>query len=103
MVVDIVLICDDKCIPRNQCQLGKVGELIIGKNGNIRRAKLVVVSKSGSRNTCYCPIQKLVHFKIDYKSEELTDKEKDEINKNEVEADKGHKSDIKSTRKAAIA
>ena len=45
MVTDIVLISDDKRIPRKKWQ-------IIGKDGNIWGAKLVVVSKSGSRNTC---------------------------------------------------
>ena len=43
-----------------------------------------------------------MHFEIDYKSKESTDKEKDEVNEGDVEADKGHKSDIKSNRKAAI-
>ena len=57
MVGDIVLICDDNRIPRNQWQLGKVEEVIIGKYGNIPGAKLVVVSKSGSRSTCYRPIK----------------------------------------------
>ena len=57
MVDDIVLICDDKRFPRNQWRLGKVEELIIGKDGNIRGAKLVVVSKSGSRSICYYPIK----------------------------------------------
>ena len=68
----------------------------------MRGAKLVVVSKSGSRSICYRPIKKLVHFEIDYKSKESAVKEKDEVKKDEVEADKGHKSDIKSIRKAAI-
>ena len=57
MVGNIVLICDDNRISRNQWQLGKVEELIIGKDGNIRGAKLVVVSKSGSRSICYRPIK----------------------------------------------
>ena len=57
MVGDIVLICDNKGFPRNQWRLGKVEELIIGKDGNIRGAKLVVVSKSRSRSICYYPIK----------------------------------------------
>ena len=32
----------------------------------------------------------------------MANKEKDEVNKDKYEADKGHKSDIKATRKAAI-
>ena len=102
MVGDIVLICDDNRIPRNLWPLGKVKELIVGKIGNIRGAKLVVESKSGSRSTCYGPIKKLFYFETDYKSKESADKEKDEVKEDEVEADKGHTSDIKSTRKAAI-
>ena len=74
----------------------------VSKEINIRGAKLVVISKSGNRNTCHRPIRKLVHLEIDYKSKESVDKEKDEVNEDEVEADKGHKSDVKSTRKPAI-
>ena len=62
MVGGIVLICDDKHIPRNQCQLGKVEKLIVGKNSNIQGAKLVVVPKSGSRSTWYRPIKKISSF-----------------------------------------
>ena len=46
--------------------------------------------------------KKLVHFEIDYKSKESTNKGKDEVNEDEVEADKGRKSDTKSARKVAI-
>lgn len=74
----------------------------VSKEINIRGAKLVVISKSGSRNTCHRPIRKLVHLEIDYKSKESVDEEKDEVNEDEVKADKGHKSDVKSTRKPAI-
>ena len=52
---DIVLTCDDKYIPRNQWRLGKVEELIIRWDGNIRGAKLVVVFKSANRSICYRP------------------------------------------------
>ena len=63
---------------------------------------MVVVSKSGSRSTCYRPIQKLVHFEINYKSKESAGEEKHDANNEEMEPDKKHKSDIKSTIKAAI-
>ena len=43
-----------------------------------------------------------INFEIDYKSKEMANKEKDEVNKDKYEADKGHKSDIKATTKAAI-
>ena len=59
---DIVLICEDKHIPKNQWRLGKVEEPMIDKDGNIRGAKLVVVSKSGSRSICYRPIKKISSF-----------------------------------------
>ena len=39
---------------------------------------------------------------IHYKSKELANKEKDEVNDNGVETNKGHKSDMKSTRKSVI-
>ena len=57
MVGDIVLVCDDKRIPRNKWRLGKVEELAIGKDDNIRGAKLLVVSMSESKSTSYCPIK----------------------------------------------
>ena len=50
----------------------------------------------------YHPIKKLVHFEIHYKSKELANKEKDEVNDNGVETNKGHKSDMKSTRISVI-
>ena len=101
MVGDIVLIYDDKRIPRNQWRLGKVEELIISKDGNIRGAKLVVVSKSRSRSICYCPIKKFIlRLFTNQKNRQI--KRKMEVNEDKVEADKGHNSDIKSTRKAAI-
>ena len=106
MVGDIALICDDKCIPRNQWRLGKVG-----KDGKIREAKSNPIQSNR-------PMKKLVHFENDPKSKESAEKEKgevnedevdevnedevDEVNEDEVEADKGHKTDIKFTRKAAI-
>ena len=90
MVGDIALICDDKCIPRNQWRLGKVG-----KDGKIREAKSNPIQSNR-------PMKKLVHFEIDPKSKESAEKEKGEVNEDEVEADKGHKTDIKFTRKAAI-
>ena len=78
-----------KRTPRKQQRLGKIEELIIGKDGNLRGAKLVAVSKSGNRSIAYRPIRKLVHFEIYYKSKESAHKEKDEVNENEVEADNG--------------
>ena len=100
MVGDIVLICDDKRIPRNKWRLGKVEELAIGKDGNIRGAKLLVVSMSESKSTSYCPIKN--YFILRLITNQKNRQIKREVNKDEVDANKGHMSDIKSTKTEAL-
>ena len=56
---DVVLIRDEH-LPRQKWRLGKVEELIVGTDRNIRGAKLKVVSKTGESTTCHRPVQKLV-------------------------------------------
>ena len=102
-----VLICDETSMSRNQWRLGKVNEVVVGKDGKIQGSKVIIVPKSGTRSTCYRPVQKLIQFEIDYKLRETdgdkdVDNERDEIKDDEVMADIVDKSDIKSTRKAAI-
>ena len=61
---DVVVIKEDFKVPRNEWKLGKVTELIKGTDGNTRGAKLLTISKSGFRTSCYRPIQKLIPFEI---------------------------------------
>ena len=86
-------------MPRNQWQSQKADEVVVGKDGKLRGAKLVAVSKSETRTTYYRPVQKLIEFEIDYKVKETDDhveNECDEVNDDEVVADKVHKPDRSS-------
>ena len=60
----VVLIKDDRYLPRYRWRLGKVEDLITGRDGNVRGAKLKVVSNTGEVTTCYRPVQKLIPFEI---------------------------------------
>ena len=66
-------------------------------DGKIRGAKLIVLSKSTTRSTCYRPAQKLIQLEVDEKlkeTDDYVDKERDEVNNDEVLADKGFPFDI---------
>ena len=67
LIGDIVLICDNKCMPRNQWWSQKADEVVVGKDGKMQGAKLAVASKSGTRTTCYGPLLKLVEFEINWR------------------------------------
>ena len=58
-------------------QLGKVNQVVVGKDGKIIRAKVIVVSKSGTRCTFYRPVLKLIQFEI-----------KNILNKTDIHVDK---------------
>ena len=60
---DVVLIRDKNYLPRQKWRLGKVEELVVGKDGNIRSARLKVHSNTGV-NFCHRPVQKLIPFEI---------------------------------------
>ena len=61
---DIVLIKEDFKVPQNVWKLGKVVELVKGRDGKTRGAKLLTVSNSGLQQNCYRPVQKLIPFEI---------------------------------------
>ena len=61
---DIVLIKEDFKVPRNVWKLGKVVELVKGRDGKTRGAKLLTVSNSGLQQNCYRPVQKLILLKL---------------------------------------
>ena len=44
--------------------MGKVEELVIGRDEKVRGAKLTVISKTGQRKIAHRPVQKLIPFKI---------------------------------------
>ena len=60
----MIVIKEDFKVPRNEWKLGKVTELIKSTDGNTRGAKLLTMSKSGFRTSCYRPIQKLIPFEM---------------------------------------
>ena len=61
---DIVLIKEDFKVPRNVWKLGKVVELVKGRDGNTSGAELLTLSSSGLQQNCYRPVQKLILFEI---------------------------------------
>ena len=60
---DIVLIHDEK-LPRNCWRLGKVENLIKGKDGHVRACKLRVYSKGRKMAYLNRPVNKLVYFEV---------------------------------------
>ncbi|XP_065671779.1 uncharacterized protein LOC136089655 [Hydra vulgaris] len=56
---DIVLIEDENKTPRGQWRIGKIEKLIAGRDGDVREAKLAVISKEKRRTKTVRPLQKL--------------------------------------------
>ena len=61
-VRDVVLIKDDELSVRTQWRMGKVLELVKGCDGQIRGAKLKVLSKTGKQTAAFRPLQRLIPF-----------------------------------------
>ena len=58
-VGDIVLMKEDS-LPRNRWRMGRVENLVIGRDGYCRGVKLATLSKTGRPTICSRPLQKLV-------------------------------------------
>jgi hypothetical protein len=80
-VDDVVLIKDDEPAPRTQWRMGRVLELVRGRDGQVRGARLRVLSKAGKQSSVHRPVQRLIPFEIREKptvnSEKDADVEKD--------------------------
>ena len=66
---DIVLIMDDNLQPRNSWKKGIINEVFYGKDNQTRGVKLISISKTGLRSSCYRLIQKIIPFEIANKCE----------------------------------
>ena len=67
-VDDVVLIKDDEPAPRTQWRIGRVLELVRGRDGQVRGARLKVLSKAGKQSSVHRPVQRLIPFEIREKS-----------------------------------
>ena len=61
---DVVLICDDTLLPRQRWKLGKIEELVKGRDNLIRGVKLKTIGADGNRQSCHRPLQKIIPFEI---------------------------------------
>ena len=64
VVGEVVLIKEDEPAPRTQWRIGKVIELVTGRDGLVRGAKLKVLAKGGKQTVIHRPLQKLIAFEI---------------------------------------
>jgi hypothetical protein len=64
-VGDVVWIKDDELSVHTQWRMGKVLELVKGRDGQKRGAKLKVLSEKGKQTTVFRPLQRLIPFEID--------------------------------------
>jgi hypothetical protein len=110
-VGDVVLIKDDELSVRTQWRMGKVLELVKGRDGQIRGAKLKVLSKTGKQTAVFRPLQRLIPFEInenhDCTSKQQPKESKDSVNKdenvNEAAVTVNEETNAKRpTRKAAV-
>ena len=70
---DVVLIKDDRPLPRYRWKIGRVVELVEGRDSHVRGAKLRTISDAGDSSSCYRPIQKLIPFEINEDCDESYD------------------------------
>ena len=84
----VVLIKDDEPTPRTQWRMGRVLQLVKGRDGKVRGAKLKVLSKAWKPSSVHRPVQRLIPFEIQQKSvvndENEVNTEEDSVNKGEI-------------------
>ena len=68
----MILIKGEENVPPTQWRIGKINNLIIGKDAHVRGAELVVISKTGEKTVCQRPIQKLILYEINHELYEMT-------------------------------
>ncbi|CAB4031720.1 Hypothetical predicted protein [Paramuricea clavata] len=95
---------DDELSVHTQWRMGKVLGLVKGHNGQIRGAKLKVLSKKGKQTAVFRPLQRLIPFEInenhDCMSEQQLKESNDSVDKDEnVNKETSAK---RPTRKAAV-
>ena len=80
----------DKPSVRTEWRMGKVIELVKGRDDQVRGAKLKVLSKSGKQKVLFRPLQKLIPFETseNRESEDQGESEQFEDNKAEDENQK---------------
>ncbi|CAB4006307.1 PREDICTED: uncharacterized protein LOC100197852 [Paramuricea clavata] len=98
----------DEPAPRAQWRIGRVLQLVKGRDGLVRGAKLKVLSKGGAQSSVHRPLQRLIPFEIvqddvDKHEGDDNDKNAEQHNTTETEsrADE-RKGSRRPTRKAAI-
>ena len=104
-----MLIKDDEPAPRTQWRMERVLQLEKGRDGQVRGARLKVLSKAGKQSSVHRPVQRLVPFKIREKSavnpEDEVDMQENTMNEEEI-PQKTEIQDIVSnarpSRKAAV-
>ena len=70
-VGDVVLIKDDQLTPRTQWRIGKVLQHVKGRDGQVRGAKLKVLSKEGNQSSIYRQISAIIQ-KDNYLNDKLS-------------------------------
>ncbi len=63
-VGDVVVVKNEKIVPRNSWRLGRVESIVVGKDNCVRGAKLSTMSNEGRRTTIRRPLQKIIPFEL---------------------------------------
>ena len=88
---DVVLIKDDQPAPHTQWRMNHgVLQLVKGRDGQVRGARLKVLSKAGKQSSVHRPVQRLIPFEIREKSAVNPEDEVD-MPKNTGKRKKSHK------------
>ena len=93
---DVVLIKDDTHTPRSMWRIGKVERLVVGRDGKVRGADLVVVLKKGHRTTASRPVQKLIPFEIVQATK--NDSNERETENNDLQSEQKYPEELRRTR-----